>query len=64
MNEAKVVLNQLYGEQLAKVEIESIEKNINESQKFFISYFCFYSIWLTMLFMMVAYKLLQQRPRR
>jgi SP family arabinose:H+ symporter-like MFS transporter len=33
MNEAKVVLNQLYGEQLAKVEIESIEKNINESQK-------------------------------
>ncbi len=32
MNEAKVVLNQLYGEQLAKVEIESIEKNINESQ--------------------------------
>ena len=32
LQEAKVVLNQLYGEQLAKVEIESIEKNINESQ--------------------------------
>ncbi|SNR69685.1 sugar porter family MFS transporter [Lutibacter flavus] len=33
LQEAKVVLNKLYGEQLAKVEIESIEKNINESQK-------------------------------
>jgi len=33
LQEAKVVLNQLYGEQLAKVEIEAIEKNVNEHKK-------------------------------
>ena len=30
MDEAKKVLNSLYGEQLAKVEIDAIEKNIND----------------------------------
>jgi len=33
LQEAKVVLNQLYGEQLAKVEIQAIEKNVNEDKK-------------------------------
>ena len=33
LQEAKFVLNKLYGEQLAKVEIQAIEKNVNEDKK-------------------------------
>ena len=33
LQEAKFVLNKLYGEQLAKVEIQAIEKNVNENKK-------------------------------